>query len=65
MKAATATIIERERDTISRLAKAADYLRAQAGSHFDPRCVDAFFQVWNEIQAVQANHHDEPAFGAI
>lgn len=42
------------------LEQAAAYLREQAGSHFDTRCTDAFFSIWNEIKAVYDRYRDEP-----
>ncbi len=42
------------------LERAADFLREHAGSHFDPRCVDAFLQSWSSVLEIQARYRDEP-----
>lgn len=39
--------------------RAAAMLREGAGSHFDPRCIEAFFQGWDEVLAIRARHQDE------
>jgi putative two-component system response regulator len=41
------------------MEKAADFLRSQAGSHFDPACVDAFFRSWDEVQEIHDRYRDE------
>lgn len=41
------------------LERAADFLRAGAGSHFDPVCVEAFIGAWDEVLLVRANFQDE------
>lgn len=41
------------------LEEAVDLLHANAGSHFDPRCVDAFFHGWEEILDVHDKYRDE------
>ena len=38
---------------------AAHFLRENAGSHFDPRCVDAFFAAWDEVEAIRLRYRDE------
>ena len=38
---------------------AANYIRENAGKHFDPACVDAFFAAWDEVLAVRDRHPDE------
>lgn len=40
--------------------EAADMIRQNAGRHFDPACVEAFFAVWEDILAVRQSHQDEP-----
>jgi putative two-component system response regulator len=40
------------------LERAVDLLRTSSGQHFDPMCVEAFFDVWDEILAVKANYVD-------
>ncbi len=39
--------------------RAVAYLREQSGSHFDPRCVDAFLSQWDEVLAIRARFNDE------
>lgn len=34
-------------------------LREQAGKHFDPACIDAFFQAWDEICAIKRKYRDD------
>ncbi len=41
------------------LDEAAQYLRDGAGTHFDPRCVDAFFQAWDDILLIRERFADE------
>jgi response regulator RpfG family c-di-GMP phosphodiesterase len=40
--------------------EAAAFLHQNAGHHFDPTCVDAFFAAWNAVLAVRDRHQDEP-----
>jgi response regulator RpfG family c-di-GMP phosphodiesterase len=40
------------------LDEALDYLRANAGSHFDPRCIDAFLRRLDEIRMVYGQLQD-------
>ena len=42
------------------LEQAADFLRGQRGTHFDPTCVDAFFAAWDEVLAVRSRFSDGP-----
>lgn len=37
---------------------AAQYLQAHRGSHFDPRCVDAFLAAWPEVLAIRERFQD-------
>ena len=37
---------------------AANYLREGAGSHFDPRCVDAFLSQWSEVLEIKGRYRD-------
>ena len=41
------------------LDEAAQYLRDGAGTHFDPLCVDAFFQAWDDILLIRERFADE------
>lgn len=41
------------------LKEAAQYLRDGAGTHFDPLCVDAFFQAWDDILFIRERFADE------
>ncbi|MDE2416543.1 MAG: response regulator [Burkholderiales bacterium] len=38
---------------------AVDYLHAGSGSHFDPACVKAFFDAWDDIVAVRERFKEE------
>jgi putative two-component system response regulator len=38
---------------------AADFIRKESGSHFDPVCVDAFFAKWEQVLEVQARYGEE------
>ncbi len=41
------------------LEQAAAHLKANAGTHFDPACVTAFFAHWDEVLAVRQRFKDE------
>jgi putative two-component system response regulator len=41
------------------LDDAADFLKSNAGSHFDPACVDAFIAVWPRALEIRARYHDQ------
>lgn len=41
------------------LERATDYLRENAGTHFDPRCVEAFFERWDDVLAIRDRYQDE------
>lgn len=51
------------------LEKALDFIREQAGSHFDPRLVDVFFECLPEILAIKSiyneNHQEVPAGASV
>lgn len=38
---------------------AAAFLREWSGRHFDPRCVEAFFQSWDEVLTIKEQFRDE------
>ncbi len=38
--------------------KAEEFLRTNAGTHFDPTCVDAFLSEWDEVLAIRQTHRD-------
>ena len=40
------------------LEDAARYLRDNAGSHFDPRCVEAFFAGWEDVVDIYNRNQD-------
>jgi len=40
------------------LDRAAEHIRTCAGRHFDPRCVDAFFDQWDKVLAVRHSFDD-------
>jgi len=37
---------------------AIDFLNAGAGAHFDPRCVSAFLEAWDDVEAVRARFQE-------
>ncbi|GAA4029395.1 HD-GYP domain-containing protein [Actimicrobium antarcticum] len=39
--------------------RAVALIRDGSGSHFDPVCVDAFFQDWSSVMAIYEKHRDE------
>ena len=41
------------------LDRAARYLRANSGTHFDPRCVDLFFQNWDAVLTIRERFRDD------
>lgn len=41
------------------LQEAADHLQANSGLHFDPRVVQAFMGVWDEVLAIRTRYQDE------
>lgn len=41
------------------LEQARDYLVEQRGRHFDPQCVDALLNAWDEVQHIRARFLDE------
>jgi putative two-component system response regulator len=41
------------------LDEATKFLRDNAGSHFDPVCVEAFFKDWEAVLAIKQKHQDE------
>lgn len=45
------------------LEAAVEYLRAKRGSHFDPRCVDAFLAAWPQVLAIRARFQDAQGDG--
>ena len=40
------------------LDRACDLLRSSSGNHFDPMCIEAFFDVWGEVLTVKERYHD-------
>jgi putative two-component system response regulator len=38
--------------------RACELLRSNSGKHFDPVCVEAFFDVWNEVIAIKESYRD-------
>ena len=38
---------------------AVDFLKAGSGSHFDPACVTAFLNAWDDVQRVRARYSEE------
>ena len=41
------------------LEAAVDFLNAGAGKHFDPACVGAFLNAWEEVMDVRSKHQEE------
>lgn len=41
------------------LERAAEHLRTNSGSHFDPRCVDAFFSCWEQVLEIRQQFCDQ------
>jgi HD-GYP domain-containing protein (c-di-GMP phosphodiesterase class II) len=41
------------------LEAAADYLKANSGSHFDPDCVATFFDHWDEVLQIRERFQDD------
>lgn len=39
---------------------ARDHIQARSGTHFDPRCVEAFLQDWNVVLEIRQHHADDP-----
>jgi response regulator RpfG family c-di-GMP phosphodiesterase len=39
--------------------RAVEFMRANSGLHFDPRCLDGFFLKWDEVLAIRARYGDE------
>jgi len=42
------------------LDRACELLRTNSGKHFDPMCIEAFFDVWDEVLTVKDRYHDTP-----
>lgn len=41
------------------LDDACSFLRDNSGSHFDPQCVDAFFNAWEDVLKIYTIHQDQ------
>jgi putative two-component system response regulator len=41
------------------LERAVAFLRENAGQHFDPACVEAFFAEWGEVLQIRSRFQDE------
>jgi putative two-component system response regulator len=41
------------------LERAAEHIRANIGTHFDPQCVDTFFDHWDDVLAIRQRFQDE------
>ncbi len=41
------------------IGRAVDFLKSERGQHFDPACIDAFFDQWVEVLAVRERFQDE------
>jgi putative two-component system response regulator len=47
------------------LEAAVDFLNDGAGTHFDPKCVKAFLNAWEDVMAVRDRYQEEPLPEAI
>lgn len=43
------------------LSQAVEHIKAHSGSHFDPRCVAAFFEHWETVLEIRQRFQDEDA----
>jgi putative two-component system response regulator len=41
------------------LEDAVQFVKDQSGKHFDPKCVDSFFCVWDEVLEIHARYQEE------
>ncbi|MDO8317623.1 HD-GYP domain-containing protein [Rhodoferax sp.] len=41
------------------LERAAEYIQAKSGVHFDPRCVNAFFSNWEQVLLIRQRFQDQ------
>lgn len=41
------------------LDKAANFMREQRGLHFDPQCLDAFFECWEEVLTIHHQNQED------
>ncbi|MCX7146643.1 MAG: hypothetical protein NT042_10685, partial [Sulfuritalea sp.] len=41
------------------LEAAVDFLKTNAGSHFDPVCVEAFLAAWPQVLEIRQRYQDE------
>ena len=39
--------------------RACAHIQAEAGAHFDPACVEVFFQNWQEVLDIRQRFQDE------
>ena len=44
---------------------ARQHLLDNCNTHFDPRCVEALLQRWDDVQAIRARFRDEPGAAAL
>jgi putative two-component system response regulator len=47
------------------LDRALDFMREKSGSHFDPDCTDAFFDVLDDVLDIRAQHQDADMGAAL
>lgn len=43
------------------LDRAIEFLKEQRGIHFDPACIDAFFDSWDEVLEIRNQHQEDPS----
>jgi putative two-component system response regulator len=46
------------------LNAASQYLKDHAGSHFDPKCVNAFFEAWDDVLEIYDRYQEDSMFEA-
>ena len=47
------------------LDDASQFLRDNSGSHFDPKCVEAFFKAWDDVLEIHALYQDDVIVDSI
>ena len=43
------------------LEEACQFSKDNSSSHFDPQCVNAFFNVWDDVLDIHSRYQDEPS----
>jgi response regulator RpfG family c-di-GMP phosphodiesterase len=47
------------------LERACELIKAESGTHFDPKCVDSFFDQWDEVLAIRERFKDDDALATL